>query len=387
MTSESPAAAGGGGRTAATPEPATSGPFSYLSESYATMLTVMKLLGIETSCDETAAAVVEDGRHVLSNVIASQIDIHKEYGGVVPEVAARSHIEVILPVIHEAMSKAGTTWKDIDGLAVTAGPGLLGSLLIGTLTARTLALTHGKPLYAVNHVVAHTFANALVPETAGFELDIFPLLSLSASGKHSDLFLFQSPLDYRLLGHTRDDAAGEAFDKVARMLGLPYPGGPKIDKLAPDGDPSRYPLPIAKLGDSYDFSFSGLKTAVLRTLQTEVGGDFRTHSTTIPARLSQTQINDMCASFQFTIYDTMRRQLKRAYEQFRPKTVVIAGGVAASRRLRAMVSEVIPLEMTYAPMEYCTDNGAMVAALGYHLAQAGRTTDPLELRTDPSLIV
>jgi len=347
----------------------------------------MLILGIETSCDETAAAVVEDGAHVLSNVIATQIDIHKAYGGVVPEIAARSHIEVILPVIHEALEKAGATWDQIDGIAVTAGPGLLGSLLIGTLAARTIAHARKKPLYAVNHIVAHTFANALIPATAGFKPDIFPLLSLSASGKHSDLLLFESPLEYRLLGATRDDAAGEAFDKVARMLGLEYPGGPKIGKMAPLGDETKYKLPITKFTDSYDFSFSGLKTAVLRTLQTEVGGDFRTHSSELPSRLTDTQKNDMAASFQRTVCVTLTNALHRAYTQYKPKTVVIAGGVAANSRLREEVSKQIPLEMHYAPLQYCTDNGAMVAALGYHLAQAGRITDPLYLHADPSLVV
>ncbi|MDB5179216.1 MAG: tRNA N6-adenosine threonylcarbamoyltransferase [Patescibacteria group bacterium] len=342
----------------------------------------MLILGLETSCDETAAAIVENGSRVLSNVVASQIDIHKEYGGVVPEVAARSHIEVVLPVIHEALETAGVTWDDIDGIAVTQGPGLLGSLLIGTLTARTIALIRHKPLYAVNHVVAHTFANFLIEPQPQF-----PLLALSVSGGHSHMLLFESPLEYRLLGRTRDDAAGEAFDKVAKMMGLPYPGGPIIDKTAPLGDPHAYKLPKAKLGDSLDFSFSGLKTAVLRTLQSEIGGDFRTHSSEIPGRLTETQINDMCASFQLTIYDTLAAQLYRAYQQHQPKSVVIAGGVAASRRLRQIISEKIPLEMHYAPMQYCTDNGAMIAAMGYHLAQAGRTTDPLEFKTDPSLAI
>ena len=342
----------------------------------------MLLLGIETSCDETAAAVVEDGRKVLSNVVASQIDIHKAYGGVVPEVAARSHIEVILPVINEALKTAKVTWDDIDGIAVTAGPGLGGSLLIGTLTARTIALIRRKPLYAVNHVVAHTFANFLIdPEP------IFPMLSLSASGKHSDLLLFNSPLNYRVLGVTRDDAAGEAFDKVARMLGLEYPGGPKIGKMAPLGDESRYKLPTANLKDSYDFSFSGLKTAVLRTLQAEVGGDFRTHSTEIPGRLTDAQKHDMAASFQRTVCETLTSNLLRAFHEFKPKTVVIAGGVSANQRLREEVSRQLPVEMHYAPIQYCTDNGAMVAALGYHLAKAGRTTSPLELRADPNLAV
>jgi N6-L-threonylcarbamoyladenine synthase len=342
----------------------------------------MKLLGLETSCDETAAAVVEDGREVLSNVVASQIDIHKEYGGVVPEVAARSHIEAVLPVIHQALEQAGATWDDIDGIAVTAGPGLLGSLLIGTLTARTIALVRRKPLYAVNHVVAHTFANFLI----GHEPQ-FPMLSLSASGKHSELILFESPLEYRMLGRTRDDAAGEAFDKVARMLGLEYPGGPKIGRLAPLGDEQAYQLPTARLDGTLDFSFSGLKTAVLRTLQTEVGGDFRTHSTELPARLTDQQKYNMAASFQRTVCETLTGQLLRAYHRYEPRTVVIAGGVSANARLRQEVSHQIPLEIHYAPIEYCTDNGAMVAALGYHLAQAGRATDPLALQTDPGLAI
>ncbi len=340
----------------------------------------MLILGLETSCDETAAAVVEDGRRVRSNVIASQIDIHREYGGVVPEVAARSHIEVVLPVIHEALATADVTWDDIDGIAVTAGPGLLGSLLIGTLTARTIAHARNKPLYAVNHVVAHTFANFLIDNEPQF-----PMLSLSASGKHSDLLLFKSPLEYTLLGQTRDDAAGEAFDKVARMLGLEYPGGPKIGKLAPLGDESKYKLPIARLENTYDFSFSGLKTAVLRTLQTEIGGDFRTHSSELPAQLTDNQKADMAASFQRTVCETLVGQLLRAYHQYQPKSVVIAGGVAANTRLRHEVTRQIPHAMHYAPIEYCTDNGAMIAALGYHLAVAGRVTDPLTFHTDPNL--
>ena len=342
----------------------------------------MLILGLETSCDETAAAVVKDGREVLSNIVASQIDIHAAYGGVVPEVAARSHIEVVLPVIHEALAAAQVTWDQIDGIAVTQGPGLFGSLLIGTLTARTIALIRRKPIYAVNHVAAHTFANFLIDREPEF-----PMLSLSASGKHSEIILFASPLQYRQLGCTRDDAAGEAFDKVARMLGLPYPGGPKISQLAPSGDENKYKLPTARLPGTYDFSFSGLKTAVLRTLQTEVGGDFRTHSSELPGRLTPTQKADMAASFQRTACETLTGQLLRAYHEFRPKSVVIAGGVSANQRLRQEVSRQLPVQMHYAPIEFCTDNGAMVASLGYFLAQAGRTSDPLTLKTDPSLAV
>ena len=340
----------------------------------------MLILGLETSCDETAAAVVEDGRRVLSNVIASQIDIHAQYGGVVPEIAARSHIEVILPVIDEALTAANCNWDDIDGIAVTAGPGLLGSLLIGTLTARTIATVRNKPLYAVNHVVAHTFANFLI----GHEPQ-FPMLALSVSGGHSHLLYFESPLEYRLLGATRDDAAGEAFDKVAKMMGLPYPGGPSIGKAALLGDEKRYTLPRANMGNTYDFSFSGLKTAVLRTLQREVGGDFRTPSSQLPGLLTDTQKNDMAASFQRTVCETLAANLLKAYNEFQPASVVIAGGVAANSRLRHEVSRVLPVLMTYAPMAYCTDNGAMIASMGYFLAEAGRNVLPAELKTDPSL--
>lgn len=340
----------------------------------------MLILGIETSCDETAAAVVEDGRKVLSNVIASQIDIHAAYGGVVPEVAARSHIEVILPVIHEALEKAGCDWDDIDGIAVTAGPGLLGSLLIGTLTARTLALVKNKPLYAVNHVVAHSFANFLI----GHEPE-FPMLALSVSGGHSHLLYFESPLEYKLLGATRDDAAGEAFDKVAKMMGLPYPGGPSIGKAALQGSENAYKLPTANLPHSYDFSFSGLKTATLRALQASVGADFRLSSRELPRMLAEQQKNDMAASFQRTVCETLAGRLKQAYDELKPASVVIAGGVAANSRLREEVSAQLPIEMHYAPMALCTDNGAMIASMGYFLAQAGQTTDPLKLKTDPGL--
>ena len=343
----------------------------------------MNILGIETSCDETAAAVVRDGREVLSNVVASQIDLHIPFGGVVPEVAARSHIEVILPVIEQALAEAKVGWDEIDGIAVTAGPGLLGSLLIGTLTARTLALAYNKPLYAVNHVVAHTYANMLIEPAPEF-----PLLSLSVSGGHSHLLLFESPIKYRLLGATRDDAAGEAFDKVAKMMGLPYPGGPSIGKAALEGNEQAYALPKPKVdGNNYDFSFSGLKTAVLRALQTAVGADFRLASRDLPAKLTAQQKNDMAASFQRTVCEILANHLLRAYQEFQPKSVVIAGGVAANGRLREEVSKQLPVEMHYAPMALCTDNGAMIAAMGYELAKAGREIDPLKLKTDPSLAI
>ena len=343
----------------------------------------MLILGIETSCDETAAAVVRDGTEVLSNTIVSQIDIFAEYGGVIPEIAARSHIEAILPVVDKALKDAAVTWEDIDAIAVTQGPGLLGSLLIGVLTARMLSKLHKKPLYAVNHVVAHTYANMLIDQTIEF-----PLLSLSASGNHNHLLLFHDYLDYELLGATQDDAAGEAFDKVAKMMGLPYPGGPIISKRALDGDENAYKLPKPRVeGKPLSFSFSGLKTAVLRTLQKEAGGDFTMPSFEIAKNLSEQQINDMAASFQRQACEILTDKLELAYNQYQPKTVVIAGGVAANTRLREEVQNRFDVTMHYAPMSLCTDNAAMIAAMGYRLALANKTADPDTLEADSNLAI
>ena len=343
----------------------------------------MPILGIETSCDETAAAVVRDGEEVLSNTVVSQIDIHQEYGGVIPEIAARSHIEAILPTVDRALKDAKVTWDDIDGIAVTQGPGLLGSLLIGVLTARMLSKLHKKPLYGVNHVVAHTYANMLIDQQIEF-----PLLSLSVSGGHSHLMIFHDYLDYELIGVTQDDAAGEAFDKVAKMLGLPYPGGPSIDKAAREGDESAYKLPKPRVEHKpLAFSFSGLKTAVLRTLQQEAGGDYMMPSFEIAAKLTQQQINDMAASFQRTACEILADKLELAYDQYQPKTVVIAGGVAANLRLRDEVQNRFDAQMNYAPMSLCTDNAAMIAALGYRLALQNKTADPNTLEADSNLAI
>lgn len=340
----------------------------------------MKILGIESSCDETAASVVEDGRVLLSNVVNSQIDIHAVYGGVVPEVAARSHIEVINPVINQALSDAGCTWDDIDAIAVTYAPGLIGSLLVGTLAARTLAVLKNKPLYPIHHVEAHVYANFL-NETA----PEFPMLALIVSGGHSQLVLFRDHGDYELLGQTQDDAVGEAFDKVAKILGLPYPGGPSIAKAALEGDPKRYVLPKAKLKDPYNFSFSGLKTAVLRAVQRETGVDFTFPSGELSARLSDVQRNDFAASFQYTAISTLVDKAEKAFRDYAPKSVVIAGGVAANQELRRQLSERLPLNIDYAPMNLCTDNAAMIATLGYYYAQKKQPTNPMDLEVVPSL--
>lgn len=350
----------------------------------------MKVLGIESSCDETAASVVEDGFRLLSNVVRSQIDIHKAYGGVVPEVAARSHIEVIVPVVEEALEQASCTWDDIDAIAVTYAPGLIGSLLVGTLAARTLALTKHKPLYPVHHVEGHVYANFLTEAPhLDFKLPAkqptFPMLALIVSGGHSQLVLFRDHGDYELLGQTQDDAVGEAFDKVAKILGLPYPGGPSVARAAESGDPTAFALPTAKLSGEYDFSFSGLKTAVLRAVQKEVGvgHDFPSHD--LPERVSEALRANMSASFQYIAVKTLVETTLRAFHAYSPASVVIAGGVAANQELRRQLQEALPIPIEYAPMSLCTDNAAMIATLGYYHAQKLAPTDPYDLEVLPSI--
>lgn len=394
----------------------------------------MKILGIESSCDETAAAVVEDGLALLSNVVVTQIDIHSHYGGVVPEIAARSHIEAINPVIDEALAKANCTWDDIDAIAVTYAPGLIGSLLVGSLAARTLAIVHQKPLYPIHHVEAHVYANFVTKQADATDLVLpsrqpeFPMLALIVSGGHSQLVLFRNHGDYELLGQTQDDAVGEAYDKVAKILGLPYPGGPSIAKAAALGDANKYKLPKANLkcthsgahtgmerkalasnapsriqqyGEGvaqpvtqrsasevchyYDFSFSGLKTAALRAVQREVGKDFTFPSHELPGLLSASQRNDFAASFQRVANETLVDKAIRAFEDFQPKSVVIAGGVAANHDLREQLAARLPVPIEYAPMQLCTDNAAMIATLGYYYAQAKAPADPYTLEVVPSL--
>jgi N6-L-threonylcarbamoyladenine synthase len=351
----------------------------------------MIILGIESSCDETSAAVVENGRRLLSNVVNSQVDIHAAYGGVVPEVAARSHIEVINPVIKQAIKEASLTWDDIDAIAVANAPGLVGSLLVGTLAARTLAELHNKPLYPVHHVEGHVYANFITEQAPSSKLALpsqqpkFPMLALAVSGLHSQLILFEDHGKYRLLGETLDDAVGEAFDKVARMLGLPYPGGPSIAKAAEAGDPLAYQLPTAKLKHPYDFSFSGLKTAVLRAIQREVGVDHNFPSFELPARLNDVQRANFAASFQYTAVKTLVNATIKAAAEYSPASVVIAGGVAANQELRRQLAEKLSLPIEYAPIQLCTDNGAMIAALGYYRAQAVNPTPVDTVSVYPSL--
>lgn len=340
----------------------------------------MKILGIESSCDETAAAIVEDGKKLLSNVVVSQIDIHKEYGGVIPEIAARSHIEAINPVINKALAEANLIIDDVDAIAVTYAPGLIGSLLIGTLAARTLAILHHKPLVKVQHVEGHVYANFLNEKQPEF-----PLLALIVSGGHSQLVLFKDHGNYELLGQTNDDAIGEAFDKVAKILGLPYPGGPAIARAAKDGDKFKYHLPDARLKHPYDFSFSGLKTAVLRAVQKEVGVSYDFPSFKLKDKLKTSEINDFAASFQYTAIKTLVTKTVKAYNKFQPKSVVIAGGVAANQELREQLKAALPIDIDYAPISLCTDNAAMIATLGYYKFMNGKVTDPYELEVIPSI--
>jgi len=351
----------------------------------------MKVLGIESSCDETAAAVVEDGKRLLSNVVASSMDLHAQYGGVVPEIAARSHIEAIMPVIQQALDDADCTWDDIDAIAVTFGAGLNGSLLIGVLAARTLAIAKKKPLYAINHVEAHLYANFITETTlAGLELPAkqpeFPMLGVIVSGGHSQLVYFRDHFDYDLLGQTHDDAIGEAFDKVAKILGLPYPGGLNVERLAEVGNAHAYQLPKARMEGKYDFSFSGPKTAVLRVAQEATGNDYSLPSYRLPELLTEQQKTDIAASFCRVACETIVDKVVEAFEEFQPKCVIIGGGVAASPALRKELASRLPIAIAYTDRKLCTDNGAMIATLGCYKAMLGaEEADPYTLSPAPNL--
>jgi len=322
----------------------------------------MKILGIETSCDETAAAVVEDGARILSNQIASQVEIHARYGGIVPEVASRQHLLSVIPVIERAMAEAGVSWKGLSGVAVTVGPGLAGSLLVGVNVAKALALARGLPLIGVNHLEAHIYANWL----GGNSID-FPVVCLIVSGGHSDLVLMKGHGDYVVLGRTRDDAAGEAFDKAARILGLGYPGGPAIEQASRQGTAS-IQLPRAWLKGSHDFSFSGVKTALLRLVEA--------------GRVSS--LADAAASFQAAVIEVLVTKTVAVARGWRVKKVLLSGGVASNSSLREQLVKQSPLPVLVPPPVLCTDNAAMVAACGYYRLQAGKT-DGLDLDVIPSL--
>ncbi|HSW56803.1 MAG TPA: tRNA (adenosine(37)-N6)-threonylcarbamoyltransferase complex transferase subunit TsaD [Dehalococcoidales bacterium] len=332
----------------------------------------MKILGIETSCDETAASVVEDGRSVLSNIIASQIEIHARYGGVVPEVASRQHMLAIIPVIEQAMTEAGTEWKDIDAIAVTRGPGLAGSLLVGLNTAKGMALARQKPLIGVNHLEAHIYANWLT----GARID-FPTICLIVSGGHSDLVLMKDHGQYDLLGRTRDDAAGEAFDKVARILGLGYPGGPLIQKAAEKGV-AVIKLPHSWLEGTHDFSFSGIKTAVFRLVASGKINLADEPATGIPSR------EDAAASFQKAVVEVLVDKTVELARELGLRQILVAGGVAANQILRQHLIQRSPIPVIIPPVILCTDNAAMVAACAYFRFRSGKI-DNLALDAAPSL--
>lgn len=329
----------------------------------------MLVLGIETSCDETAASVVRDGRVALSDVVSSQIEVHKRWGGVVPELASRNHVVQVLPVVDEALTKAGVTLADLDVIAVTTGPGLIGALLVGLQAAKALAWAAGKPLVGVNHLEGHLLAIRLLegaPEP--------PFLGLVVSGGHTSLYSVENFSTYKLIGSTRDDAAGEAYDKVAKMLGLPYPGGVQIDKLAHDGDPKAIHFPRANIKNGeLDFSFSGLKTSVL------------THLHKHPEPKGQ-ELADLCASFQEAVADPLTRKAIKAAKRFGHSQLVLCGGVAANSRLRALAAERAVdarLNLFLPPVKLCTDNGAMIAVAGTHAFLRGERAD-LSLNADPA---
>ncbi len=331
----------------------------------------VNILGIETSCDETAAAVVADGKVIKSSIVASQTKLHEKYGGVVPEIASRAHIEKIYPVISEAIKQADVTKNDIDAIAVANQPGLTIALVVGVTAAKTLSFMWGKPLIAINHLDAH-LQSAMLSED---KLEL-PAVALIVSGGHTCLYECLSPLELELLGSTIDDAAGEAFDKVANILKLPYPGGPSIEKAAEKGNPNAIKFPRTMLGpQSLDFSFSGIKTAVLYYCH---GQDMKGADRV--DLMSEQEIADIAASFQAAVIDVLAEKTRRAAEKVGARTILLGGGVAANNQLRSrlkqMCEETLPAKkLLIAPKRYCTDNAVMVASLGYHKFKAGLFAD------------
>jgi N6-L-threonylcarbamoyladenine synthase len=331
----------------------------------------INVLGIETSCDETAAAVVADSKVVKSSVVASQNKLHEKYGGVVPEIASRAHIEKIYPVIKEAMEQANMDKDEIDAIAVANQPGLTIALVVGVTAAKTLSFAWDKPLIAIDHLHAHLQSAIMSEENV--EL---PAAALIVSGGHTSLYDYHSPLEPKLLGSTTDDAAGEAFDKVATILKLPYPGGPSIEKAAENGNPKAIKFPRSMLGrDSLDFSFSGIKTAVLYYCRgQDMKGENKVDS------MSRQEIADIAASFQAAVVDVLVKKTKRAAKKIKAKTILLGGGVAANSSLRMALqemcdSQVPPIKLLVAPKQYCTDNAVMVASLGYYKFRAGLFAD------------
>ena len=329
------------------------------------------ILALESSCDETACAIIKDGKEILSNIVSSQINVHTQYGGVVPEVASRIHVENISTVIDEALKKANLTMDAIDAIAYTQGPGLIGSLHVGVQAAKTIAWTFHKPLIPINHMTGHIWANNFVSDMK------FPLLALVISGGHSQLVYMENDWDYKVIGTTQDDAIGEAYDKVSRVLGTGYPGGPVIDRMAKEGK-EHYKLPSPKTDGVYDFSFSGLKTAVLQLIQREEKAG------------NEIIKEDIAYAFQETALGQLTGKTLQAVEDLKPKMLVLAGGVAANSRLRQLITEKMQaypdVQLVIPPMYCCTDNAAMIGAVGYVAYQHGLFGD-LSAAADPGLMM
>jgi N6-L-threonylcarbamoyladenine synthase len=317
------------------------------------------ILGIESSCDETSASIVKNGVEEIATVISSQIDIHKDYGGVVPEIASRQHVKNVTMVLEECLTKANMTMEEIDAIAITYGPGLIGSLLIGLEAAKTLAFVYNKPLVPVHHIAGHIYANSLVKPLE------FPLLAVVVSGGHTELIEMTKHYDFQKLGGTLDDAIGECYDKVARVINLEYPGGPKLDKLAHEGKPT-YDLPVPLKDDSYNFSFSGLKSAVINLAHNE------------EQRGNTLRKEDLACSFQKVAVESIIQKVRKAIIEKNIKHVIVAGGVAANQGLREAMTELcneLNVDLSIPPMKYCTDNGTMIAAAGYYAYLEGRRAD------------
>ncbi len=331
-----------------------------------------RILGIESSCDETAAAVIENGRTLISNVVASQIDLHAQYGGVFPEVASRQHIKTIYAIVDQALQQAHLRVTDVDAIAVTRGPGLAGSLVVGLNLAKGLAIATGLPLVGVNHLEGHIYSAWVYPSDGSLPpAPQFPLMALLVSGGHSELNLVTDHLQYQRLGGTLDDAAGEAFDKVARLLGLSYPGGPSIQKAAEKGDPKAFSFPRARLEGTWDFSFSGLKTAVLRTTK-----EFEQQGKPLP-------VENLAASFQAAVVDVLVSKTLRAAQAYHAREILVAGGVSANKALREAFLSHSEFPVHIPQLYLCTDNAAMIAAAGYFRFIAGHT-DSLDIDALPT---
>lgn len=321
----------------------------------------MIVLSVESSCDETSVSIIRDGKEVLSNIVLSQIDIHKEYGGVVPEIASREHVKGITMVFEKALKEANINKKDINLVAVTKGPGLIGSLLIGVNAAKAFAFSNDIEIIGVHHIAGHIYANAISEDL------VFPLICLVVSGGHTELILMKEHYDFIKLGETLDDAVGEAFDKVARTAGLGYPGGPVVDKLAAEGKPS-YKMPNISLGNTYNFSFSGIKSHIINLVHN------------INQRKEEVNIPDLCASFQETVTEVLVSKSIRAIEEYKAEMFIIAGGVAANKGLRKKIKERITNVKVVVPeFKYCTDNAAMIGIAGYHQYLRSKKTDDMSL--------